>query len=230
MSFNLVTWTKWHDSGEKYRVPFDEVCFKKVIQLEERCTVFLQPYHWIWCIRETGRIIEICLGSKPVAHTYFLLHFPFGVIWKETYYQICFRMYREVGFWSVNRYFFHHWTEQQWTLQYGQGQWSLCSNNNHFYGEQCNDWRRTPGTDATHTQCSDENSDVDAAQFLVFTRDADSWRLSRTYLKIWVGCAAGEPRRMSEGLFSESMEYFLITAVGKIDKSDNRWWHKCVFF
>jgi len=32
-------------TGEKYRVPFDEVCFKKVVQLEERCTVFLQQYH-----------------------------------------------------------------------------------------------------------------------------------------------------------------------------------------
>jgi hypothetical protein len=81
-----------------------------------------------------------------------------------------------------------------------------------------------------HTQCSDESNDVDEAQFLVFTRDADSWRLSRTYLKIWVGCTAGEPLRMPEGLFCGSMEYFLATELGKIDKSDNRLLHKCVFF
>jgi hypothetical protein len=61
-------------------VPFDEVCFKKVVQLEERCTVFLQHYHLIWCIRETSGIIEICLCSKPVTQTFFLLHFPFRMI------------------------------------------------------------------------------------------------------------------------------------------------------
>jgi hypothetical protein len=35
---------------------------------------------------------------------------------------------------------------------------------------------------------------------------------------------------MSEGLFCGSMEYCLATELGKIDKSDNRWLHTCVFF
>jgi hypothetical protein len=65
---------------EKYCVPFDELCFKKVIRLVERCRVFLQYYHLIWCIRETNGLIEICLGSKPATQTFFLLHFPFRLI------------------------------------------------------------------------------------------------------------------------------------------------------
>ena len=40
-------------------MPFDVVCFKKIIQREERSTVFLQHCHRIWCIRETNELIGI---------------------------------------------------------------------------------------------------------------------------------------------------------------------------
>lgn len=92
-----------------------------------------------------------------------------------------------------------------------------------------NDCQRTPGTGMQHTRSAVMKNDVDVAQFLVCTRDADSWCLSDTSLKVWVRCPAVQPR-LSEGWFTGSMEYLLVTALGKIHKSDNRWWHKCVFF
>jgi hypothetical protein len=103
---------------------------------------------------------------------------------------------------------------------------TICTSTANSYRYAKNPWRKH----ATQTQCCDESNCVYVAQFLVFTRDADSWGMSRTYFKIWVGCAAGELPQTLESLFSGSMEYFLVTALRKIDKSDNRCWHKCVFF
>ena len=74
VSFNLVTWTKWYDWGE-----VSCAIWWRVLQ-ESRTTrgemnVFLQHCHWIWCIRETSGLIEICLGSKPVTQTFFFSAF-----------------------------------------------------------------------------------------------------------------------------------------------------------